>query len=214
MGQFEIVVAASHPSRSHRHVKLQRGCNKPRKRFKPSALQLHLQATVNSLHPSQCAVHPRLLIPNPCLFLLMIWTTTLYYDSEKNAPQFRVLVVGKANVGKTTILQALCGTNDNPIVFDRFGTEVRILWVLLVRLNWRSPLDQIGKRPSLLSLPPLPPPPLNPLQTGRCLMFFMFLFWNWIEAVLIVLLPSALVRVKPLIADSVMILFSRIKRAV
>ncbi|KDQ18628.1 hypothetical protein BOTBODRAFT_29006 [Botryobasidium botryosum FD-172 SS1] len=32
------------------------------------------------------------------------------------APRFRVLVVGRANAGKTTILRAVCGTNERPTV--------------------------------------------------------------------------------------------------
>jgi GTPase SAR1 family protein len=37
--------------------------------------------------------------------------------------QFRVLVVGRANVGKTTILQRVCETTESPTIY-RQGTEI------------------------------------------------------------------------------------------
>ncbi|KIN99919.1 hypothetical protein M404DRAFT_153919, partial [Pisolithus tinctorius Marx 270] len=38
--------------------------------------------------------------------------------------RFRILVVGRANAGKTTILQRLCNTTDQPEVFDGEGRKV------------------------------------------------------------------------------------------
>ena len=38
--------------------------------------------------------------------------------------QFRVLVMGRANAGKTSILQRVCETTESPIVY-RDGKEVR-----------------------------------------------------------------------------------------
>ncbi|KAG8941729.1 hypothetical protein FRC03_004033 [Tulasnella sp. 419] len=43
--------------------------------------------------------------------------------SEK-CPRFRILIIGKANSGKTTILQKMCETTDTPIVTDRNGKEI------------------------------------------------------------------------------------------
>ena len=42
-------------------------------------------------------------------------------------PQFRILLVGKANAGKTTILRKVCNANPDakPIVYDAEGKEVR-----------------------------------------------------------------------------------------
>jgi hypothetical protein len=42
-------------------------------------------------------------------------------------PQFRILIVGKANAGKTTILRKVCNANPDakPIVYDAEGKEVR-----------------------------------------------------------------------------------------
>jgi GTPase SAR1 family protein len=34
---------------------------------------------------------------------------------------FRVLILGQANAGKTTILQKVCNTNEQPEIFDSNG---------------------------------------------------------------------------------------------
>ncbi|KIO05028.1 hypothetical protein M404DRAFT_1000117 [Pisolithus tinctorius Marx 270] len=39
-------------------------------------------------------------------------------------PRFRVLVMGRANAGKTTILQRLCNTTDRPEIFNGKGEKV------------------------------------------------------------------------------------------
>ena len=44
-------------------------------------------------------------------------------DTQQNLPQvpkvqFRVLVVGKANAGKTSILQRLCDTTESPEIYN------------------------------------------------------------------------------------------------
>jgi hypothetical protein len=43
-------------------------------------------------------------------------------DAQQNLPQvpkvqFRVLVIGKANAGKTSILQRVCDTTDSPEIY-------------------------------------------------------------------------------------------------
>ena len=38
--------------------------------------------------------------------------------------QFRVLIIGRANAGKTTILQRVCETTESPIIY-RGNEEVR-----------------------------------------------------------------------------------------
>ena len=42
-------------------------------------------------------------------------------------PQFRILIIGKANAGKTTILRKVCNVKPDakPIVYDAEGEEVR-----------------------------------------------------------------------------------------
>ena len=37
---------------------------------------------------------------------------------------FRVLIIGRANAGKTTILQRVCNTTEQPKIFNREGLEV------------------------------------------------------------------------------------------
>ena len=37
---------------------------------------------------------------------------------------FRVLIIGRANAGKTTILQRVCNTTEQPKIFNREGHEV------------------------------------------------------------------------------------------
>ena len=39
-------------------------------------------------------------------------------------PRFRVLIMGRANAGKTTILQRVCKTTESPEVFDGKGNKV------------------------------------------------------------------------------------------
>ena len=48
--------------------------------------------------------------------------------------RFRVLIMGRANAGKTTILQKVCNTAEQPEIFDSEGKKVRI----------RSAKDQHG----------------------------------------------------------------------
>ncbi|KAG6333105.1 hypothetical protein ID866_5980, partial [Astraeus odoratus] len=38
--------------------------------------------------------------------------------------RFRVLVIGRANAGKITLLQRVCNTTDSPEVFDERGNKV------------------------------------------------------------------------------------------
>ncbi|KAI6169225.1 hypothetical protein EDD17DRAFT_1749740 [Pisolithus thermaeus] len=45
-------------------------------------------------------------------------------DYMKNIKQFRVLVMGRANAGKTTILQRVCSSTDHPEVFDGKGNKI------------------------------------------------------------------------------------------
>ncbi len=37
--------------------------------------------------------------------------------------QFRVLIIGRANAGKTTILQRVCDTTESPTVYRNRGDE-------------------------------------------------------------------------------------------
>jgi septin family protein len=39
---------------------------------------------------------------------------------------FRALVLGQANSGKTTLLQKVCNTTEQPEIFDMKGNKVRV----------------------------------------------------------------------------------------
>ena len=40
------------------------------------------------------------------------------YDLRAKYTHFRILVIGRANAGKTTLLQRVCNTNDDPCIYD------------------------------------------------------------------------------------------------
>ena len=51
---------------------------------------------------------------------------------RRNTRRFRVLIIGRANAGKTTILQRVCNTTEQPKIFNPQGYEVcvkHITWV-------------------------------------------------------------------------------------
>jgi septin family protein len=48
-------------------------------------------------------------------------------DLKKKAGRFRILVIGRANAGKTTILQKVCNTTEEPEIYDAKGEKVRKL---------------------------------------------------------------------------------------
>ena len=47
-------------------------------------------------------------------------------EIRRECPQFRILVIGKANAGKTTILRKVCNAKRDakPIIYDAEGKEV------------------------------------------------------------------------------------------
>ena len=46
---------------------------------------------------------------------------------RRECPQFRVLIIGKANAGKTTILRKVCNAEPDvePVIYDAKGKRVR-----------------------------------------------------------------------------------------
>ena len=46
--------------------------------------------------------------------------------------QFRILVIGRANAGKTTILRKVCNTTGDPIIFDPEGNKVNYM----MKVQW------------------------------------------------------------------------------
>ena len=58
-------------------------------------------------------------------------------EIRAKCPQFRILIIGKANAGKTTILRKVCNAKPDakPIVYDAKGKEVRQEISIKVRLG-------------------------------------------------------------------------------
>jgi tRNA U34 5-carboxymethylaminomethyl modifying GTPase MnmE/TrmE len=52
-------------------------------------------------------------------------TETVKRDEKlrKRFKCFRVLILGRANAGKTTILQKVCNTDEEPVIFDGKGRK-------------------------------------------------------------------------------------------
>ena len=48
-------------------------------------------------------------------------------EIRAECPQFRILIIGKANAGKTTILHKVCNekSDTKPVIYDAEGNEVR-----------------------------------------------------------------------------------------
>jgi ABC-type uncharacterized transport system ATPase subunit len=46
---------------------------------------------------------------------------------QYECPHFRILVIGRANAGKTTILEKVCGVaqGTNPIIYDEHGDQLK-----------------------------------------------------------------------------------------
>ena len=55
--------------------------------------------------------------------------------------RFRVLVIGRANAGKTTILQRVCNTTEQPKIFNREGHEVFHVLDIITYHYWCGQID-------------------------------------------------------------------------
>jgi GTPase SAR1 family protein len=49
-------------------------------------------------------------------------------EIRRECPKFRILVMGKANAGKTTILRKVCNAKPDakPVIYDAEGKEVKV----------------------------------------------------------------------------------------
>ena len=65
--------------------------------------------------------------------------------------KFRVLIIGRANAGKTSILQRVCDTTDSPIIYRGTGRDKeRVRWLSFVNSTRLVSLpDQIQLDPSM-----------------------------------------------------------------
>ncbi|KAF8438536.1 hypothetical protein L210DRAFT_3404172 [Boletus edulis BED1] len=51
-------------------------------------------------------------------------TSSQFEDIREKFGRFRILIVGRANAGKTTILQKICNTTESPEIFDGKGNKI------------------------------------------------------------------------------------------
>ena len=54
---------------------------------------------------------------------------------RKKFTRFRILVIGRANAGKTTILQKLCNATGEPTIFDPTGKKVKYMIQVYARYS-------------------------------------------------------------------------------
>ena len=61
-------------------------------------------------------------------------------------PHFRVLVIGRANAGKTTILKKVCKVElgTRPIVYDRKGKKIENWWSKFRYKHHLSPTHEVS----------------------------------------------------------------------
>ncbi|KDQ17675.1 hypothetical protein BOTBODRAFT_105144 [Botryobasidium botryosum FD-172 SS1] len=67
--------------------------------------------------------------------------------AEVRRPErFRILIIGRANAGKTTILRAVCGVDEEPEVYDQEGNKVS--GSAIGRRGWKHCIDYELRFPS------------------------------------------------------------------
>jgi len=49
-----------------------------------------------------------------------------FENIQERFGRFRILIIGRANAGKTTILRAICNSTENPEVYDGEGNEINL----------------------------------------------------------------------------------------
>ena len=59
-------------------------------------------------------------------FIVVMHVAIAMLKEQYDCPHFRILVIGRANAGKTTILEKVCGVarGTKPIIFDEQGVEL------------------------------------------------------------------------------------------
>ena len=86
---------------------------------------------------------------------------------RSRCPYFRILIIGRANAGKTTILEKVCGVAEGtqPIIYDKHGVELQanIPWKpkskpeFNIKARFKLPIKQLLNRkldPSVTHLTP------------------------------------------------------------
>jgi GTP-binding protein EngB required for normal cell division len=57
------------------------------------------------------------------------YPSSIMHTSElrRKFNRFRILIIGRANAGKTTILQRVCKTRENPEIYNSAGEKVQFM---------------------------------------------------------------------------------------
>ncbi|KAG2100238.1 GTP-binding protein [Suillus cothurnatus] len=55
-------------------------------------------------------------------------------ELRKAIKRFRILIIGRANAGKTTILQRVCKTRENPEIYNSAGEKVQFMIPVVTRM--------------------------------------------------------------------------------
>ena len=63
------------------------------------------------------------------------------YDLRAKYTRFRILVIGRANAGKTTLLQRVCDTTEDPCIYDENNKNVVSVHVTFVDLEMNPVSD-------------------------------------------------------------------------
>ena len=94
-----------------------------------------LPSSPSPLRPSVLLLFPQILST------MSTENTSDFEDLQKKFGRFRILIVGRANAGKTTILRAICNTTENPEIYDGDGNKVRLQADVLYRRVYATPHD-------------------------------------------------------------------------
>ena len=76
-------------------------------------------------------------------------TAEQFQKTRAKFKQFRILVIGRANAGKTTILRKVCNAAGEPIIFDPDGRKVKCMSKLMSDTDIHA-RDLRSSRPPLI----------------------------------------------------------------
>ena len=81
-----------------------------------------------SATPFESHVHHHLILPpfTQTPSGMSTENTSDFENLREKFGRFRILIVGRANAGKTTILQRICNTTETPEIYDGKGNKVLI----------------------------------------------------------------------------------------
>lgn len=68
---------------------------------------------------------PSTFPPSPLSQYAPLFETAPTRNQVRWPARFRILVIGRANSGKSTVLQAVCGVDEEPEILDEKGRKVK-----------------------------------------------------------------------------------------